>query len=204
MSGGSFTPVLSVIEKYGPSWFLFGNPRSLFPSTTATSVFDKTSWTTRLLGYRYVPRLGALTTSLVSLSNESIAYRTANLNPDIYGLEFSYHEYLPVPNLFSAIFVHFLTKLLFLLLALPFIRWMLGKLSFEPGSGPDREQSRSVESAGYTAIGNSGDGKIRAKARFYYKGALVDISAILAVVAASVLLDRSKEGERRGEDLKGE
>jgi short subunit dehydrogenase-like uncharacterized protein len=145
----------------------------------------------------------SLTTSLVALSNESIVYRSANLNPDIYGLEFSHHQYLPIPNLFSAIFVHFLTKLGILLLAPPFIRWMLRKLSFEPGSGPDREHNRSVESAEYTAIGNSGNGKIRAKARFYYKGSLVDISAILAVVAAGVLLDRSIEGERRGEELKG-
>ena len=75
---------------------------------------------------------------------------------------------------------------------------MLRKPSFEHGSGPYREHSRSAESAKYTAIENSGDGKTRAKARFYYEGAPADISAILAAVAAGVLLDRSKEGEKRG------
>jgi len=202
MSGGSFNTVLDLMETYGISWFLFGD--------SGTHSTNKTlrSWTERVFGYRHHPSLGTLTTSFVAPSNATIVNRSSQLNPQLYGPSFSYAEYMPASNLFSAMLIHLVTKLFILLLALPPMRALFRKLSFAPGSGSDREHSREVESVEFVAIGKADGSEDRGtKAMFRYQGALVDISAILAVEAAGVLLERWNNGdkvERRGGKWKGE
>lgn len=188
MSGGSFLTVLSTAEKYGVSWLFSPNPEIL--STPVNSKSLKTPGS-RLLGYRRHPELGQLTTSFVAASNEAIVHRSARLDPDLYGEDFSYHEYLPVAGVFYGIFIHLLTKFGIMILGVPFMRLLLQKLSFDVGSGPDIGKSRKIESAEFKAVGSSVDGQSSASARFYYKGALSDMCSILAVEAATVLLHES-------------
>ncbi|KAF2808062.1 uncharacterized protein BDZ99DRAFT_572931 [Mytilinidion resinicola] len=189
MSGGSFTTILSVMETYGVAWFLFGSPWAM--SAARRPGADTTPLLRRLFGYRFVPGLGALTTSFVAVSNESVVRRSAGLRPEVYGPEFRFHEYLPVPGVLAAVFVHLLTKVGILLFAIPLVRTLLGKLSFKPGTGPDRVESRKIERAEFRAVGTA-EGKkgVAARASFVYEGALVDVSAILAVEAAGVLIEK--------------
>jgi hypothetical protein len=49
--------------------------------------------------------LGICTTSFLAICNESISHRSAALLPEIYGPSFYLHEFLPVANFFSAVFV---------------------------------------------------------------------------------------------------
>ncbi|KAF2495603.1 hypothetical protein BU16DRAFT_572844 [Lophium mytilinum] len=202
MSGGSFTTVLSVMETYGVAWFLFGSPWAMSPSPKPAA--DTTPLLRRLFGYRFVPGLGALTTSFVAVSNESVVHRSAGLRPEVYGPEFRFHEYMPVPNVFAAVFVHLLTKFGILVFAIPFVRMWLRKLSFEPGAGPEREVIRTKERAEYRVVGTA-EGKNGGVARacFVYEGALVEVSAILAVEAGGVLIERSKEEEGDGRSRVG-
>jgi len=196
MSGGSFTTVLSVMEKYGTSW-LSGDPEEFFPGSKQPVKTKKQSTNSRT-GHRLVPVLGHLTTSLVGISNESVVYRSAGLNPDIYGLDFEYREYLPVPNFFAAVTVHLLTKFAVLLLSIPLFRNFTRCFSFEPGSGPDIEASRKSDRVEFRAVGlEKGTEKILAKADFVYDGALPEISGILAAEAADVLLRWSKSDNER-------
>ena len=49
--------------------------------------------------------LGICTTFFLAICNESISHRSAALLPEIYGPSFYLHEFLPVANFFSAVFV---------------------------------------------------------------------------------------------------
>ncbi|KAI7763811.1 hypothetical protein LZL87_012709 [Fusarium oxysporum] len=85
-------------------------------------------------------------------------------------------------------------------LATSFVAWgnesfrsfVRGK-SFDRGSGPDRDESRKIESAEWKAVGYvTGKKEPVASAEFSYKGALVDMAAILAVEAAATINQMNK------------
>jgi len=142
----------------------------------------------RLFGYKNLPGLGIVTTSFLAICNESIAHRSAALLPEIYGPKFHLHESLPAPNFLAAVFVHILTKLGILLLALPPIRWIMKSLVPAAGTGPDLATA-DVERQQFLAIGTPAnpEGK-RAKAQFIYEGSLYYCSAFMGVQAALVIL----------------
>jgi short subunit dehydrogenase-like uncharacterized protein len=108
--------------------------------------------------------------------------------PDIYGPKFHLHEFLPAPNIFAAAFVHILTKLGILLLALSPVRWILDSLIPAPATGPDLAAAH-VERQHFQAIGTpaSIDGK-PVKAQFLYEKSLYYCSAFMGVEAAAVIL----------------
>lgn len=187
MSGGSVATVVSLMSTYGTSWIWPGNPWSLTPSpkreTSSTPPF-----LSRLFGYRKLPGLGVVTTSFLAIANESIAHRSASLLSELYGPKFHFHEFLPAPNFFAAVFIHILTKLGILLLALSPIRWIMKSLIPTPGTGPDLATA-DVERQHFQVIGTPAnpEGK-RIKGRFLYEGSLYYCSAFMGVEAASVVL----------------
>lgn len=108
MSGGSFATVLDLRDAYGSSWFLTGSSRILSPAPNSAPP-STLPLVTKLFGYRNVPQLGTLTTSFVGPGNEAVVHRSSALNPSLYGALFTFREYIPMSNMFSAILVHFLT-----------------------------------------------------------------------------------------------
>ncbi|KAI1502178.1 hypothetical protein F5X99DRAFT_427542 [Biscogniauxia marginata] len=206
MQGGSAETVLGVAERYGVSWFWAPDPWALSPQARRR---PETGATPRggLAGYRFEPALGgALAPSFVAASNEVVVQRSAGLDPELYGAGFVYREYVPASGRLGAALIYLATKLGILLLALPWFRALVrAKIMFEPGTGPDREESRSAERADFRAVGFvAGREEPVLRAEFKYQGALTDISAILAVEAAAVLLEISRaEGKEGAERRRG-
>jgi short subunit dehydrogenase-like uncharacterized protein len=192
MGGGSVATVLSTVQTYGIGWMFRPDPFCMLP---------KSAMLQRLAG---LPKggskheeLGYLTTSLVGASNSAVVRRSAYLQPEVYGENFTHQEYLPTTGAFAAILTTILTKLLVLLLALSPIRALARKLSFEPGSGPDWRENAKLERVDLDAVGKGVDGtKVRGK--FVWRGAIVHVSAILVAEAAAALVDMSKNGADAG------
>ncbi|KLO93566.1 uncharacterized protein LW93_13178 [Fusarium fujikuroi] len=190
MQGGSLHTVLDVAETYGINDWLTSDTSVLVPDPK--HVVKKSQ---EFLGHRYDQHLGHLATSFVAWGNESIAQRSAALNPKIYGQKFVFKEYSPATGLISALLMHIVTKLGIFLLALRWFRSFVRGKSFDPGSGPNRDESRKIESAEWKAVGYAtGNKEPVALAKFSYKGALVDMAAILAVEAAASINQMDKNG----------
>ncbi|KAF5691918.1 hypothetical protein FDENT_3121 [Fusarium denticulatum] len=188
MQGGSLHTVLEVAETYGISGWLTSDTSVLLPNPK--HVVKKNM---EPMGHRYDRYLGHLATSFVAWGNESIAQRSAALKPKIYGQESLYNEYIPATGLISALLMHIVTKLGIFLLAVPWFRSFIRGKSFNRGSGPDRDESRKIESAEWKAVGYvTGEKDPVALAKFSYKGALVDMAAILAVEAAATIDQMNK------------
>ncbi|RKK93882.1 hypothetical protein BFJ68_g15359 [Fusarium oxysporum] len=188
MQGGSLHTVLDVAETYGINGWLTSDTSVLLPDPK--HVFKKSKG---LLGHGYDQHLGHLATSFVAWGNESFVQRSAALNPKIYGQIFVYKEYSPATGLISALLMHIVTKLGILLLAVPWFRSFVHDKPFDRGSGPDRDESRKIESAEWKAVGYvTGKKEPVAFAKFSYKGALVDMAAILAVEAAATINQMNK------------
>ncbi|KAF5548305.1 hypothetical protein FMEXI_4869 [Fusarium mexicanum] len=188
MQGGSIHTVLDVAETYGVSGWLTSDTSVLLPNPKHVVKKNK-----ELLSHRYDRYLGHLATSFVAWGNESVVQRSAALNPKIYGQDFVYKEYSPATGLISALLMHIVIKLGIFLLAVPWFRSFIRGKSFDRGSGPDRDESRKMESAEWKAVGYvTGKKEPVALAEFSYKGALVDMAAILAVESAASINQLSK------------
>ncbi|KAK2684147.1 EF-Hand 1, calcium-binding site [Fusarium oxysporum f. sp. vasinfectum] len=148
MQGSSLHTVLDVAETYGINGWLTSDTSVLLPDPKHVVKKSK-----GLLGHRYDQHLGHLATSFVAWGNESVVQRSAALNPKIYGQNFVYKEYSPATGLISALLMHIVTKLGILLLAVPWFRSFVRGKSFDRGSGPDRDESRKIESAEWKAAG---------------------------------------------------
>ena len=202
MSAGSLNTVLDTFETYGSGWYLFGDSSILSPPLHRKA--EKAPWIARLLGYRYIQELGALATSFTGPGNQAVVYRSAAHKPDLYGPGFHFEEYLPANGVVSAVFVHFLTKALLVLLTIPFIRWLTRKLASGMDSAPDINQLRHVERAGFRAVGSeSGGAKPRVWASFAREGALYELTALVTCVGARVLLDHKINADKAGKDAHG-
>ncbi|EXK80003.1 hypothetical protein FOQG_15426 [Fusarium oxysporum f. sp. raphani 54005] len=148
IQGSSLHTVLDVAETYGINGWLTSDTSVLLPDPKHVVKKSK-----GLLGHGYDQHLGHLTTSFVARGSESVVQRSAALNPKIYGQNFVYEEYSPATGLISALLMHIVTKLGILLLAVPWFRSFVRGKSFDRGSGPDRDESRKIESAEWKAAG---------------------------------------------------
>ncbi|KAM5526388.1 saccharopine dehydrogenase [Fusarium oxysporum f. sp. phaseoli] len=148
IQGSSLHTVLDVAETYGINGWLTSDTSVLLPDPKHVVKKSK-----GLLGHGYDQHLGHLTTFFVARGSESVVQRSAALNPKIYGQNFVYEEYSPATGLISALLMHIVTKLGILLLAVPWFRSFVRGKSFDRGSGPDRDESRKIESAEWKAAG---------------------------------------------------
>lgn len=186
MSGGSLSTLLSLMSTYGISWILLGNPWSL-TSKSRTRPSSSEPFLSKIFGYRSIPGLGTVSTSFLSIANESLAHRSASLQPEIYGQSFHLHEYLPVASFLAAVSVHFLTRLGVLLFALQPLRWLFTKLIPAPGTGPDLTTAH-IEQQTFRALGTAKASQgSKALATFLYEGSLYYCSAFMGVEAAAVI-----------------
>ncbi|KAL4791907.1 hypothetical protein BDV19DRAFT_400993 [Aspergillus venezuelensis] len=191
MSPGSLTTVLDSLETWGPAWYLSGDSSVLSnlkePDTCRK---PKASFSSRLLGYRSVPGLGALTTSFIGPGNASVVHRSATQNPELYGSSFHYQEYLPTTGVISAIFIHFFTKIGIILLSIPLVRELL-RVLVDP-SKPIQDQSKlqATESAEYNAAGMIRQDMPVVRGQFLRRGPLYDFTALMTCVGARILLEK--------------
>lgn len=192
MSAGSLNTVMSLMSSYGIGWIFPGNPWSLTLKKKPEGVSSKISFLSRLFGYRNIPGLGVGTTSFLAICNESVAHRSAALLPEIYGPNFHLHEFLPVPNFFSAFLVHFLTSFGLFVLAIPPLRALLGLLIPAGGTGPDLANAHT-ERQTFRAVGSpaKGEGK-KVEALFKWEGSLYICSAAMGVEAAQSILGNER------------
>ena len=104
---------------------------------------------------------------------------------------------MPATGFFSKTLIHVETRLGILFLGISCFRSFVHTFSFDPGSGPDREESRKTENVEWEVVGYvEGKAKPVAGATFQYKGALVDASATLAAEVAAIILEKCKGGQR--------
>ncbi|KFY89419.1 hypothetical protein V500_05705 [Pseudogymnoascus sp. VKM F-4518 (FW-2643)] len=189
MSGGSFNTVLSLIQTYGIGWILFGNPWSL-SATSQRRKPNSAPLLSRIFGYRSIQGFGAVTTSFLAISNESIAHRSSSLMPKIYGPDFNFHEYLPTTGPFAGVLAHLILRLVMLIISFPPIQWLAAKyLIPESGTGPDLATAAKSERQEFLAIGTPSKSKgDQVSARYVYKGSLYYCSALMGVEAALSIL----------------
>ncbi|RDW65843.1 uncharacterized protein DSM5745_09582 [Aspergillus mulundensis] len=202
MSAGSLTTVLDSLETWGPGWYISGNSWVLSDPAQKPKPKPKPSLVSRLFGYRHVPILGPLSTSFTGPGNASMVHRSASQDPELYGQNFHYEEYLPAAGLRSACLIHLITKAAILLISIPLVRSMLRWFVDPTKSLPGQDELRRLESAEYRAVGfiaKKGQDKVPVvQASFVRQGALYEFTALLACVGAKVLL-----GERAGLERAG-
>lgn len=198
MQGGSLHTVLDTAEKYGNGWWLGGDSWAISTQVMpAGSMSGAEGWFRR----RHDALLGHLGTSLVAKGNQAVVQRSAGLHSERYGSMFVFNKYTAVAGPVSTVLIHLLTAFGVFLLGIPLFRTLMRRLSFEPGSGPDREASRRQEGLSFKAVAYAGSAECNkfpvAIAIFEYRGALTDISAILAVEAAASILELTGSGKIR-------
>lgn len=127
----------------------------------------------KLTGTRYVPSLGLLTTFVAADSDRAIVERTWGLlsqNParkdEFYGPDFRFSEHLRVRNWLYGLLVHLGFSIgSFLFVTVPPLRWLLKKLVYAQGQGPEAEQAKKGRIE-YRAIGKPDGWKENGKAAF--------------------------------------
>lgn len=109
---------------------------------------------TKLTGLRTVPNLGLLTTFLAADTDSAIIGRTWGLlsqaggakGSEAYGPNFRFSEHMRTRNWLSGMAMHYGLALSgFLLAVLPPLRWVIRRLVYKQGDGPDKEQSKKDE-----------------------------------------------------------
>lgn len=148
-------------------------PYALSPIPNPQAASQSRPLTQRLTGTRYVPSLGVQTTFIAGDSDRAIVQRTWGLfsqiparKDEFYGPNFQFSEHLRVRNWLYGLLVHLgfsLAGVLFV--AVPPLRWLLRKVVYAQGQGPDIEQAKKHEIE-YRAIGKPDAWKAGGKAAF--------------------------------------
>lgn len=199
-SGGTLATILGLFDHYSLKEVANAfSPWALSPVQGPKSS-RPLSFVTRLLGLRFDPNLGTLTTFVAATGNTAIVHRTWGLQDGgrYYGPKFHYSEYIRVRNALVGIGIHFLLALAGLALLFPPARWLAKKFVYQPGQGASKESSKS-EVLEYRSIATADQdtpNPSRAIAKFRYDGALYYLTGIFIAEAAMVIL-REEEMVRR-------
>lgn len=145
---------------------------------------------TKVLGYRYVPDLGILTTSPQAGSDIGIVYRSWALfdNGEWYGKNFTFNEFFRAPSALIGALIHYVLSFGMVALYFAPVRWLLKKLAYEPGQGQTKEEVAKNEMR-YKCIATAdGPEKKRAMSKFGFVGGGYYMTGILVVEAAMTVL----------------
>lgn len=190
ISGGTALTGITLVESY-PLTFIGKamKPYALSPipppkGTTGEGIM------TKVLGYRYVPDLGILTSSPQAGSDTGIVYRSWALfdGGEWYGKNFFFNEWLRVPSAFIGTIVHYVLSFGMIGLYFAPFRWLLKKLAYEPGQGQTKEEVAKNEMR-YKCIATSDSPeKKRAMSTFGFVGGGYYMTGMLVVEAAMTVL----------------
>ena len=204
-SGGTLATILTILDHYSlreirrssGSWATSPVPR---PNSKSSQ-----SWVSKLLGIRYVPGLGTLTTSISAAPNIAVVQRSWGLfdGGKLYGSKFQYNEYMRVRNSIIGIAFHFALSFAGLALIIPPIRWLAKKLVYVPGKGADKEASRReyLECHAVATADQDGLKPRRAFAKLRWDGSLYYFTGVCLAEAAMVVLNEKTLARRLGGGL---
>ena len=199
-SGGTLATILTLMDHY--SLKQIGNSSGSW--TTSPIPVSKPrstqSWVSKLLGIRFVPCLGTLTTSISAAPNTAIVQRSWGLfdGGKLYGSRFHYSEYMRVRNSVVGIALHIALAFTALALIFPPVRWTAKKFLYAPGEGADKEATRH-EYLEFQAVATADQDRLnprRAFAKLRWEGSLYHFTGVCLAEAAMVLLNDEKLVQR--------
>jgi hypothetical protein len=151
-SGGTLASLLAFFDAFTLKEIADAfKPYALSPVPNPNATSQRLPLKTRLTGLRTVPNLGTLTTFLAADSDGAIVGRTWGLlsqaggakGAEAYGPNFHFSEHMRTRNWLTGMGVHFgIAFSGFLLAVLPPLRWVVKRLVYKQGDGPDKEQSK--------------------------------------------------------------
>lgn len=163
------------------------------------------SWVSKIFGFRSVPKLGIVTTSMFASTNESIVQRSWGLqdNGKFYGSKFSYTEYQKADNRASGAAAHFFILFVLFALSIKPVRWLVKKFVYAPGQGPVKESTKNelLDVRTIATADQGGRTTKRAFGRFRYEGGMYYLTGLLLAEAAMILLQNDDLTKKLGGGL---
>lgn len=152
----------------------------------------------KALGVRSVRDLGTLTTSPSGLSDITIVHRSSTLMPEFYGPRFHFNQFLRVRNALVGALFHVAFMFSLGLLLIPFVRTLLRKVMYAPGSGPRREDGVNdrVEFRAVATADQDVPQPKRAFGKLMYAGNIYAFTGLLLAEAAVVILQYEEKVKR--------
>ncbi|KAI9734521.1 MAG: hypothetical protein M1834_002121 [Cirrosporium novae-zelandiae] len=137
------------------------------------------------------PHLGYLYPSMMSMPNVHTVTRSVNLIPSVYPPNLVYKEYARASNPISQVLTYVsMTVGMIILGLLPPLRTLLLKVIPSPGTGPQGVEKDVLETR---AVAYNSDGKAVGFGKFYWKGGLYPLTAMLGCEAAMTILRGKSE-----------
>ncbi|KAL8370110.1 hypothetical protein RB595_000470 [Gaeumannomyces hyphopodioides] len=200
-SGGTIDTVFNVLDRFSLKELSRAlKPYALSPVPRPNRPRPKPSLVRRLTGLVTVPGLGLLTTSFAGRTNVAIVERTWGLlattssrQPQAYGPNFSFREYMPAPSRLRGFAMHLAFALggLMLVMTPSPLRRLVRRFLTQPGQGKSREegareglQLRAVADADTTA-----EAAKQAYCEARFRGSMYHLTAIILVQAALSILE---------------
>ena len=202
LSGGTLNTAISLFEHYSTSELLTSMKPYALSTVSPPSNPPKQSLMTSVLGACTIDGLGVLAKSPQAAVDISCVNRSWSLfdGGKFYGQNFHFTEWMKVSNTLIASLINYGFAAFVVSLYLPPVRWLLKKLVYEPGQGPDVLKSKDDHLV-YKAMAKiEGDESKRAVATLRYDGPGYYFTGLLVVEAALVLL---KGGETLATKLGG-
>ncbi|KAL8359472.1 hypothetical protein RB601_007820 [Gaeumannomyces tritici] len=201
-SGGTIDTVFNILDRFSLKELSRSlKPYALSPAPNPNrSRGPKPSLMRRLTGLVTVPGLGLLTTSFTGRTNVAIVERTWGLlattpsrQPQAYGPNFSFREYMRAPSRLRGFAMHLAFALggLMLVMTPSPLRRLARRFLTQPGQGKSREegareslQLRAVADADTTA-----EAAKRAYCEARFQGSMYHLTAIILAQAALSILE---------------
>lgn len=200
-SGGTIASLLDFFDTFSLKEIANAfKPYALSPVPNKTAASHSLPLKTKLTGLRTVPRLGQLTTFLAADTDRAIIGRTWGIlsqawgakGSEAYGPNFHFSEHMRTRNWWSGLAIHFGIALSgFLLAVLPPLRWLIRRLVYKQGDGPDKEQSKKdeIEFRGVAAPDTDRPVGKQAFCRTTYFGSMYALTAVFLAQGALTVLE---------------
>lgn len=193
-SGGTLSSIFANFEAFPISQLLQGfSPFSLAVSKPPTDIPGE-SISEKVLGARYVPDLGTLTTSPNGMADIAIVHRSSSLMPELYGKRFYFRQLLCVRSYLMGALFHVGFNLFMAALLIPPVRWLLRRIVYAPGAGPSPESFRNdyveLNAVATADKGSSTAQPQRVFGKWSYHGSQYVLTGLLVAEAAMVILSQ--------------
>ncbi|KAF2144061.1 uncharacterized protein K452DRAFT_306694 [Aplosporella prunicola CBS 121167] len=203
-SGGTLHTILSLFDHYSLSQVATSlKPFALSPvQPPASSTSPTPGLVTKILGIRQDKDLGILTDWVQAGVDTAIVQRSWGLldGGKLYGPNFRFSEWMAASSALMGVLVHFGMAFSMLMIALPPVRFLLKKLVFQPGEGPEIESTKQ-DHAHYKSVGIADTPKAeRAAGTIKFNGSMYYLTGLALAEAAMVIL---RGGETDAKKLGG-
>ncbi|EER42093.1 conserved hypothetical protein [Histoplasma capsulatum var. duboisii H88] len=202
VSGGTFSTVIGLVDKV-PLKELYKAQNPYYLSASQHKRKYSAPFLQQVLGVRVVPELGTMSSYITGHCDVAVVHRSSSLMPELYGPHFHFESFVAVRNALVAIILHISTIFGVLALTLPPVRWLVRKLIYAPGEGPEKRRTtgnRIEYRAIATAEERSAEGKpIKVLGTYKANCDAYGMTGVLLAESAMVLLT----SERMSQEIKG-